>query len=133
MDDPHAAETDLSTLMDELTSAWSAAGLPVDARFPFELALEEIFVNAITHGAIAGETRHFDLRFSYVRPRATLVLRDDAPPFDPLSLAAPDLAAGLDERGMGGLGIHLVRELMDEVSYRRVDGRNELTLSKHID
>ena len=58
---------------------------------------------------------------------------DDAPPFDPLSLAAPDLAAGLDERSMGGLGIHLVRELVDEVSYRRVDGRNELTLSQHID
>ena len=133
MDDPRAAETDLSTLMGELTSAWNAAGLPVDARFPFELALEEIFVNAITHGATAGETRHFDLRFSYARPRATLVLRDDAPPFDPLSLAAPDLAAGLDERSMGGLGIHLVRELVDEVSYRRVDGRNELTLSKHID
>ena len=73
------------------------------------------------------------MRFSYARPRATLVLRDDAPPFDPLSLAAPDLAAGLDERSMGGLGIHLVRELVDEVSYRRVDGRNELTLSKHID
>ena len=39
MDDPRAAETDLSTLMGELTSAWNAAGLPVDARFPFDLSL----------------------------------------------------------------------------------------------
>ena len=131
MSEPRAA-TELSTLMRELARAWDAAGLPVDARFPFELALEEIYVNAVTHGAAAGETRQFDLRFSYANGRATLVLRDDAPAFDPLSLTAPDLAAGLDERGVGGLGIHLVRGLMDNVSYRRFDGRNELTLSKRI-
>jgi acyl-CoA thioester hydrolase len=52
--------------------------------------------------------------------------------FDPLSLPIPDLSASLDERKVGGLGIHLMRSLMDEVKYRRVDGKNLLSMRKRI-
>ena len=128
-----AANTDLPTLNRELNQAWEASGLSPDGLFPFELALEEVFVNAVTHGAQAGETRQFEMAFSHAGTRAMLVLRDDAPAFDPLSLATPNVEASLEDRSVGGLGIHLVRELMDEVTYRRVDGYNELTLSKRID
>jgi anti-sigma regulatory factor (Ser/Thr protein kinase) len=133
MSESPAANIDLPTLNRELNQAWEAAGLTPEGLFPFELALEEVFVNAITHGAQAGQIRHFELAFSYANGRAALVLRDDAPAFDPLSLATPDLDADLEERSVGGLGIHLVRELMDEVTYRRTEGCNELTLAKHID
>jgi len=133
MSELRAANTDLPTLNLELNHAWETSGLSPEGLFPFELALEEVFVNAITHGAQAGETRQFQMAFSHAGKRAMLVLRDDAPAFDPLSLATPNVEASLEDRSVGGLGIHLVRELMDDVTYRRVDGYNELTLSKQID
>ena len=64
---------------------------------------------------------------------ATAVVRDDARPFDPTGAAAPDLDAALDDRAVGGLGIHLVQSMMDEVGYARRDGRNVTTLVKRLD
>ena len=60
-------------------------------------------------------------------------LCDDAAPFDPLTQAQPAVLEGpLDERPIGGLGLHFVRTLMDEVSYRRDGALNRLTLIKYI-
>jgi anti-sigma regulatory factor (Ser/Thr protein kinase) len=57
---------------------------------------------------------------------------DDAAAFNPLEARPPDTASGLDERPIGGLGIHVVRKLMDEMAYERREGRNRLTLRKRI-
>ena len=62
-------------------------------------------------------------------------LRDlvaDGPPFDPFRQAAPDTTLSVADRPIGGLGIHLVRELMDEVSYERRDARNVVILVKQL-
>jgi serine/threonine-protein kinase RsbW len=60
-----------------------------------------------------------------------LVVEDGGPAFDPLQQATPDLEAALDDRPVGGLGIHLVRQMMDEVAYQRTGQRNRLTMRKH--
>jgi anti-sigma regulatory factor (Ser/Thr protein kinase) len=52
---------------------------------------------------------------------------DGGAPFDPLAQPAPDIHAPIEERKVGGLGIHLLRTLMDAVEYRRADGRNHLS------
>jgi two-component sensor histidine kinase len=70
MSELRAANTDLPTLNRELNHAWEASGLSPEGLFPFELALEEVFVNAITHGAQAGETRQFQMVFSHSGARA---------------------------------------------------------------
>lgn len=57
---------------------------------------------------------------------------DDAPAFDPLAREEPDIDAELDEREVGGLGIHLLRRMMDEVTYARVDGHNRLRFAKRL-
>jgi anti-sigma regulatory factor (Ser/Thr protein kinase) len=49
-----------------------------------------------------------------------------------LSLAAPDVTASLEARGVGGLGVYLVRQMMDEVSYQRLGTRNQLTMTKRV-
>ena len=64
--------------------------------------------------------------------RVTVTITDDGPPFDPFRQAAPDTTLSVDERPIGGLGIHLVRELMDEVSYQRRDGQNVVVLVKQL-
>jgi serine/threonine-protein kinase RsbW len=62
----------------------------------------------------------------------TAEVEDDGRAFNPLEAAAPNLDASIDERPIGGLGIHLVRSVMTSVEYRRQDGRNVLTMKKKL-
>ena len=122
----------LPAAMEFLQEFWAAAALPPAAAFPFELALEEIFMNVAMHGTQGGHVPAVGLNIACEGEIVRLVVTDDAPAFDPLQLATPNLDAPLEERPIGGLGIHLVREMMDAVAYRLVAGHNELTLEKKL-
>jgi serine/threonine-protein kinase RsbW len=61
-----------------------------------------------------------------------MTIEDEGPGFDPLSLPPPDVTASLADRRVGGLGVFLVRQMMDSVSYERVAGRNQLRMSKSL-
>ncbi len=105
-------------------------GWPGDLLFHVQLGLEELAVNIINHGyGESGHTFQIDI---LSRPDAlTIELVDEAKPFDPLKDAPkPDVDAELEDRSVGGVGVHLVRELMDESTYTWQDGRNRLTLVK---
>ena len=125
-------EAQLEQLTAFLKSFWSAAQLPPASALPFELALEEIFMNTVMHGAPAGQTR-VEVTLSLAGRELTLTVADDGPPFDPLSLPAPDTTAGLEERRVGGQGVHLVRQMMEAVAYQRVGPLNVLRMRRQID
>jgi serine/threonine-protein kinase RsbW len=103
----------------------AAAGLPERRLNDIELAVEEIFANICEHGP-AGTSA----RLECLDDGDSLVfeISDDAPPFDPLSRPDPDLDAPLEEREIGGLGIFLVKKLMDDVRYERRGNGNSLRL-----
>ena len=122
----------LPVLTQFLQEFWSAAELPPAEALPFELALEEIFMNVVMHGSPAGSVPQVDVSLALAHGGLTLTVEDDGPPFDPLSLPAPDTTAGLDERRFGGLGVFFVRQMMDAVSYQRVGARNQLTMAKQL-
>lgn len=61
-----------------------------------------------------------------------ITVADDGVPFDPLAIPEPDLTSSLDEHTVGGLGIHLIRSLMDKVAYERRDGQNVLVMKKKV-
>jgi anti-sigma regulatory factor (Ser/Thr protein kinase) len=118
----------LTVLTQFLRDFWSAADLVPAQRTTFELALEEVFMNIVIHGA-PGTWVHVSL--TPAADGVTMTVEDDGPPFDPLSLPPPDVGAGLDERPIGGLGVFLVRQMMDTISYQRVGARNQLSMTKH--
>jgi sigma-B regulation protein RsbU (phosphoserine phosphatase) len=95
-----------------------------------ELLAEEWLSNVIRAGASAsGRTlREITLDVVVTTEQIALVFRDDGAPFDPLTATPPDLDAELAERGVGGLGLHLIRELADACLYERRDGCNILRL-----
>jgi anti-sigma regulatory factor (Ser/Thr protein kinase) len=64
--------------------------------------------------------------------RSTTASYDDGVPYDPLQAAEPDVTASLDERSIGGLGILLVKKMMDTVTYERAGGRNVLRMRKRL-
>jgi serine/threonine-protein kinase RsbW len=122
----------LAVLTAFLKEFWSAAALPVEGSLPFELALEEVFMNVVMHGAPAGSAR-VEVSLHLDGGRLAMTIADDGAPFDPLLLPTPDVTAGLYERRIGGQGVHLVRQMMDSVGYQYDGTRNILTLGRQID
>jgi len=97
-----------------------------------ELALDEIVTNQINYGFRDGAAHEILLEIRVEEGRLEVELRDDGVPFDPLSVSPPDIELGIEERQIGGLGMHFVRSLMDEASYRRVGGWNVLALTRKL-
>jgi serine/threonine-protein kinase RsbW len=122
----------LPVLAQFLHEFWSAAALPPTQSLAFEIALEEVFMNVVTHGTPAGSQGRVEVCLALADNSLTLAVEDDGPPFDPLTLPAPDVNASLDQRQVGGLGVYFVRQLMDAVSYRRVGPRNQLRMTKQV-
>jgi sigma-B regulation protein RsbU (phosphoserine phosphatase) len=103
-------------------------GVPEETRFRVRLALDEALVNVVRY-AYDDEEDH-DIRVVATWDGEWLVIevQDDGKPFNPLETSQPDIGESLEERKVGGLGIHLVRNMMDELSYRRELDSNILTL-----
>jgi anti-sigma regulatory factor (Ser/Thr protein kinase) len=122
----------LGVLTAFLQEFWSASQLAPAPRTAFELALEEVFTNIIRHGRRPGTVPSVEVSLARVGERITMTVEDDGPQFDPLSRPAPDVTASLAERPIGGLGILLVRQMMDAVSYERIGVRNRLSMTKYL-
>jgi anti-sigma regulatory factor (Ser/Thr protein kinase) len=101
-------------------------------RFALQVALEEVVMNVINHG-FKGQPGHaVHINLSSDERAVTVVARDDAPAYDPLARAEVDTSLALEDRPVGGLGVHLVKKLMQEARYERRDDTNVLTLVRHI-
>ena len=100
-----------------------------DAILDLQLAVEEAITNIILHG-YRGASGEVEVEIQVTEKIAEVHITDHAPPFDPLSVPDPDRVSDLSERHTGGLGIYLMRQVVDEVRYKYVDGKNVLTLIK---
>lgn len=92
------------------------------------LAIEELVTNCIKYGYPAGEEHVIALELRLVDGRLALTVTDDGRPFNPLEAPSPNLDLPPEERPVGGLGIHLLRQLSDGMDYVRVNDRNRVTL-----
>ena len=123
--------------LDALTAWWGERGLSRAVTWPFDVSLDEVLANVVQH-ALAGRGSAAQVEIvlaldaELVPPACELVVSDDGPAFDPLAAETPDLTLGVEARPIGGLGIALVRRLMDDVSYERHDGRNHLRLRRRL-
>lgn len=97
------------------------------------LALDEIITNICSYGFDDDGDHAIILTLKLQDNVLTASVQDDGRPFNPLEMEAPDPNASLDERKVGGLGIFLVRSVVDEVRYRRHRGANQLTLIKKME
>jgi len=122
----------LSALTEFLRDFWSSADLAPAQFTSFELALEEVFTNIVMHGSQPGRVPQVEVSLVLAGDGLTMTVEDDGPQFDPLSLPPPDITAGLEDRPVGGLGVFLIRQIMDAVSYQRIGTRNQLRITKHV-
>ena len=119
--------------MSEAVSAWCRENnISSAVEFHLALALDEIISNIIRYGWKDSGEHQFNVRLSLSNDAVTVEVEDDATPFNPLEVPAPDLDRPLDERPVGGLGIHLVRQVMDGLEYQQFDGKNLLVMKKKV-
>ena len=112
-----------------LEDAMRVTGFGPEEILDTQLAVEEVITNIIVHGyKKTGMKIHLSCRFT--AHGIVIQVSDSAPAFDPLSLPEPELDGDIDDRKIGGLGIYLVRQVMDTISYRYENGKNILTLEK---
>jgi len=107
----------------------------LDARIVFDinLVLEEMVTNIIFYAYDDEKQHEIVIDVKKEKQMITIHVHDDGKPFDPSKFAEPDdLEKPLEERKIGGLGIYLVRKLMDDVEYQRKGNMNILTLSKKL-
>jgi len=117
----------LSVLLDTLEEELAGRGVPVAAVGSVLIAADEVISNALNHG---GGAPAVEVAAKVDGDRVTVRIIDDGVAFDPLAAAAPDTTLELEDREIGGLGIHLVRKMMDHVAYERRGKHNRLLFSK---
>ena len=109
------------------------AGLGLDWVMKFQLVIEEMVSNVIFYAYDPQQQEAaIELRFTWEAGMVSILLRDWGKPFDPTAKEDPDITLSVDDRPIGGLGIFMVKQLMDEVRYERVGSSNLLTLQKRI-
>jgi anti-sigma regulatory factor (Ser/Thr protein kinase) len=102
-------------------------GVDGKAGYSARLVIEEIMRNLIQHTPPYATDETAEIVVEIAPERLTVIISDTRPPFDPSSAPELDVDAPLDERRPGGMGIHLVRNMVDELTYERADDRNRLT------
>lgn len=134
---PHALTCDATLanvprLLAFVDEAAAAARVDEDTAFALRLAAEEVVVNVVRHG-YAADPGPVGVSVRVADGACTLVVTDEAPLFDPASVAAPALGASVEDRPIGGLGWHLVYRVMDEVRHEAVPGGgNRVVLVKRL-
>lgn len=111
----------------------ACAGIPAATAYSVNLALDELITNVVSYGYDDGASHAIRVSLRVGGGLLTTEIEDDGKPFDPLDRADPDVDADVDDRKVGGLGIFLVKRMMDSVRYQRSGDRNHLVMVKRLD
>lgn len=124
-----ATEDELESILDAVEDFGEREDWPPATLFKVKLAIEELGLNVAKHGRI-DKAPDIEITVTSEPDSLRINIEDDGRAFDPLNDAPePDLSSPIEDRPIGGLGIHFVREMMDDMTYRREDGKNCLALT----
>lgn len=120
---------EIGAINDALERAAAAGDVPEAPMRAMQVALDELLTNAITYGESTAEN---PVRVQLILSRSALraVINQPGKAFDPTTMAAADTESALEDREIGGLGIHLVRNMMDEFAYQYDNGANVIAIGK---
>ena len=123
----------LEAAIDVVVDSLGELGIDHKAAYKIHLALDELLTNVVSY-AYEDEVGNMDIIYEIKDDPKVLEITiiDEGKPFNPLELKDPDLDSGVSERKIGGLGIFIVRQIMDEMEYVRKDNKNILTIRKKV-
>ena len=120
---------ELARFFEATSEEWD---LPMVVSLNLNLVLEELVTNIIFYGYEDKNIHEIMIAMNLDNNLINILLEDDGKAFDPLLAPEPDINLTIEERKIGGLGIHFVRKIMDKMNYQRLDNKNRLTLTKDI-
>lgn len=123
------AITEMSVFVDTICEE---LGFDMMMTMNLNLAIEEAVVNVMNYAYPKGTRGEVHIEIQADAQKFTVIIRDSGIPFDPTTQKEVDTTLSAEERPIGGLGIHLVRQIMDHIDYRYVDKQNILLLEKNI-
>jgi len=115
--------------LEELGEEWE---LSVQQILSLNLVLEEALTNIFLYGYDDNDQHSIEINFGIEGDQLTISLIDDGQPYDPTLKADPDITLTGEERPIGGLGIFLIKKIMDKVEYERKTNKNILILTKNL-
>lgn len=129
-----AVPENLQPVLDLVNAELEAYDCPMKKQMQIAIAVEEIYMN-ISHYAYYPETGIACIRFEVEGepPRVVIRFIDSGKPFNPLEKEDPDITLSASEREIGGLGLYLVKKIMEEVTYEYLDGKNILTIQDSLE
>jgi anti-sigma regulatory factor (Ser/Thr protein kinase) len=126
--------SEISRVNGDVEEWLAGSDVPFAGIYLANLTVEELVTNCIKYGYAGMDTtdKEIDVTISIVAGELKIILADDAAPFDPLAQAAPDLSLPIEERPIGGLGIHMLRQMSTGFAYAFENGRNVVTITKQL-
>jgi len=128
----HNRREELTRVRDAVDRLAAECHLAPEVVGDMQVALDEVLTNIVDYGYSDDAEHEIRIRLQVFDNMLEARIEDDGIPFNPLEVAAPDTRAPLRERRIGGVGLHFVKNLMSEVSYDRLGGRNHLVLKKKL-
>ncbi len=124
--------SELDKLCRKMEQIGRKMGLSKKFIFEVNLALDELFTNIISYGFDNTSDHLIKITITPQNKEVCLCIEDDGIPFNPVDFKSPDLACSVDQCKIGGLGIHIIKKLMDEICYERCGDKNVVTLKKKL-
>ena len=128
-----ATVENIETVTDFVNEQLEALDCPMKAQMQIDIAIDELFGN-IAHYAYTPEKGQATVRVEVTENPLAVVITfiDNGVPYDPLAKEDPDTTLSAEERGIGGLGIFMVKKTMDDITYEYKDGQNILAIKKSL-
>jgi anti-sigma regulatory factor (Ser/Thr protein kinase) len=124
---------EIERVIESFNSFAETVGLDTAVRRSLNLVFDEVLNNTISYGYEDDEEHEIEITVTESDGRLRVVIIDDGLPHDPFDAQQPDTELSVEDRPLGGLGVHLVRNLMDQASYERRGSHNVLKLEKQLD
>ena len=124
--------SELKILNQQLNKFGQISGLSEACITDINICLDELFTNIVSYGFADDQEHKIRFKINFDNKVLIFKIEDDGVPFNPLKKKDPEIPADLMDARIGGLGIHIVRKLMDEIHYIRKRGRNSLTMKKYL-
>ena len=122
--------TRVEAFLEELGEEWV---FTIPLVFSLNLALEEALTNIISYGYDDEDKHTIEIDFKKTDGKLFISIIDDGHAYDPTLIEEPDITLSAEERPIGGLGIFLIKKVMDKIEYQRKENRNYLMLTKTIE
>ncbi len=125
--------TELENLSMQIDKFCNLQGISKRDTFKLNLVVDEVFTNIVSYGFSNQKEHLIRIDIQIIGDELTIRIEDDGMPFDPTAIPENDLGCSVENRPIGGLGLHLINRIMNQLSYSRVGNKNILILTKTLD